>query len=197
MRRCARGSDKTTHHHRFCFRRCDVCWVAHADIDCMLLDKSNNNTRDQLNNSFLDGTSLRSADGRVFWVHLRRLRECVYACWDFWPMCRYPENKPAISEGLLQEIADLMSILQGHLYPVDEIPLMPWCIGNWKQLEIATRHLALHIDSFFEEYDPTIISPSNGLDSRVNMIRYLKMLTDYMNQLYWWLCALNVWISND
>jgi hypothetical protein len=40
-------------------------------------------------------------------------------------MCRYPENKPAIYEGLFKEISGLLSILQGHLYPVDEMPLLP------------------------------------------------------------------------
>ena len=44
----------------------------------------------------------------------------------------------------------------------DLIPGLPWCAANWRQLEMATRHLALHIDSIFERYYPFASLPLTG-----------------------------------
>jgi hypothetical protein len=65
---------------------------------------------------------------------------------------------------------------------------------SWSQIEIVTRHLALHIDSVLEAYYPAarphISQKGTTFAERILVMQRLQLLRDYVSQLYWWLNAL-------
>ena len=149
---------------------------------------------DDFQNTFIDGTSLRHADGRAFWVKLRNLRHLVYACWEDWSECIYPELKPELSVPLLQALKEFIPTVPCvncvKFLHSDHMQKLPWCATNWLQLEIATRHLALHIDFLFQEYIETPNAEEASFDKRIKLIKGMNTLGDYTIQLFWILCAL-------
>ena len=160
-----------------------------ASFFCVLLRKM-----DSFQNTFIDGTSLRHADSRAFWVNLRNLRHLVYASWEHWSECIYPDVKPELSvpllEALKQFIPTVPCVHCVQFPHSDHMQKLPWCATNWLQLEIATRHLALHIDSLFQEYNETPNTEQASFDRRIELIKDMNNLGDYAIQLFWILCAL-------
>lgn len=148
------------------------------------------NALSQLEKQLLDHTSLRHAEGRVFWLKLRRLREHVYLLWDHWPIAQSPSIRPRMPCALIEAISCFPLHEDRHM----AIPLLPWCQETWIQLEIATRHLALHIDSFLGAYHPIVCSYTPGeetdFNQRILVMKRVNLLRDYVSQLFWWLNAL-------
>jgi hypothetical protein len=145
---------------------------------------------------FLIGTSFRHSSGRRFWNDLRRVREHVNTLWDFWPDCNYPDIPPELPADLLGSITIFIPTLPApnfcHFPPVQEIPMLLWCFGNWVQLEIVLRNLSLNIDAFFCKYESGHNLREYNFDDRMDVVRHVKLLRDNMIQLYWWLHALFV-----
>lgn len=152
---------------------------------------------------YIEGRSLRHADGRAFWVSLRQLQECVYVYWNFWPNAVYPPVMPVpCMEGYewLRIVHNLN--MPSHrslasLLPQSQmIPRIPWCRDNWVQLEIATRNLALNIDTMFDNYHPhgcrALIKPCAAFDDSICIIKSMDLLRDNVVQLHWWLIALSL-----
>lgn len=142
---------------------------------------------------FLEGTSFRHSDGRAFWSNIGVIRDEAYTCWEFWPDCEYPTHKPNISVDLFKNIAALIELLPSPSLPQKtdllQIPKLSWCLSNWLQLEIALRHLAIHIDDIYDTYG----SHSKKMvaeKSKSDVIKCLKLLRDYLIQLQWWFNAL-------
>jgi hypothetical protein len=108
---------------------------------------------------------------RQFWVKYREWSKAVYACCDDWPNCRFPELKPATGYTLLSQIENIYLVLCSRLTlsNVFFIPYLQWrCAENWRQLEMATRNLALHVEFIFETYNPCLFVSCTEPSSNLN-----------------------------
>ena len=152
---------------------------------------------EQLQEIFIEGRSWRHADGREFWVQLRRLRSSVYLLRDYWPTFTFPERRPQSPEELIFTIARFATLHGGLLIQLPGtacIPKLKWSYNNWSQLEICTRHLALLTDEFCEAYGSECRqNTGNILDRRIKFVELIKALLDYIFLMHWWLHALYLW----
>ena len=120
---------------------------------------------EELETSFLEGRSLRHANGR-------ELRVSVYHLWDYWPACNFPERRPPFPEEFINAIASFASLHRGLLVQLPDpncIPELQWSYCNWSQLEICTRHLALLLDDF-------LITTALGVDTIFVLVSDLSLL---------------------
>ena len=144
---------------------------------------------------FLDGTSFCHSEGRSFWSHLRIIREEAHSCWDFWPDCDYPYQRPHISTNLFKCVPALVALLPAprlpHEFNLQQVPKLQWCFSNWMQFEIVLRHLARHIDTIFDKYG-THTKNVGDENSRINATICFNLLRGYLIQLPWWYIALFV-----
>jgi hypothetical protein len=134
----------------------------------------------------LYGRSLKHADGREFWVLVRRLRAQYLSC-GTWPTCSIPEGRPQSPTDLMNTIARFATLHGGQLIQLLEptcIPKLEWSYNNWSQLEICTRHLALPTEDFCEAYSSECTQVTGSIfDRRIKLVKHIKTLLNHILQM--------------